>query len=67
MADPRGFLKFTREGPQRRPVELRVKDYKELYDPFEDEKLKVQGARCMDCGVPFLPKFDRLSGGEFNP
>ena len=53
MADPRGFLKFTREGPQRRPVELRVKDYKELYNPIEDEKLKVQGARCMDCGVPF--------------
>ena len=53
MADPRGFLKYTREGPQRRPVELRVKDYKELYDPFEDEKLKRQGARCMDCGVPF--------------
>ena len=53
MADPRGFLKFTREGPQRRPVELRVKDYKELYDPFEEERLVKQGARCMDCGVPF--------------
>ena len=53
VADPRGFLKFTREGPERRSVELRVKDYKELYHPFEDEKLKVQGARCMDCGVPF--------------
>jgi glutamate synthase (NADPH/NADH) small chain len=46
-------VKYAREGPQRRPVELRVKDYKELYDPFEDAKLKVQGARCMDCGVPF--------------
>ena len=53
MGDPRGFVKYAREGPQRRPVELRVKDYKELYDPFEDAKLKVQGARCMDCGVPF--------------
>ncbi len=53
MADPRGFLKYTREGPPRRPVELRVKDYKELYDPFEEEKLVKQGARCMDCGVPF--------------
>lgn len=53
MADPRGFLKYKREGPQRRPVELRVKDWQELYEPFPDEKLKVQGARCMDCGVPF--------------
>ncbi len=53
MADPLGFVKYVREGPQRRPVELRVKDYKELYNPFEDDKLQVQGARCMDCGVPF--------------
>jgi glutamate synthase (NADPH/NADH) small chain len=53
VADPRGFLKYKREGPQRRPVELRVRDWKEFYEPFPDEKLKVQGARCMDCGVPF--------------
>ena len=53
MADPRGFLKYKREGPERRPVELRVRDWKELYEPFPDEKLKIQGARCMDCGVPF--------------
>ncbi len=53
MADPKGFMKFTREGPKRRPVELRVLDWKELYEPFPDEKLKKQGARCMDCGVPF--------------
>jgi glutamate synthase (NADPH) small chain len=53
VADPRGFLKYKREGPSRRPVELRIKDWNELYEPFSDEKLKVQGARCMDCGVPF--------------
>lgn len=53
MADPRGFLKYKREGPHRRPVELRVLDWKEIYEPFSDEKLKTQGARCMDCGVPF--------------
>lgn len=53
MADPRGFLKHKREEPRRRPVELRVLDYKELYTPFSDEQLQVQGARCMDCGVPF--------------
>jgi glutamate synthase (NADPH/NADH) small chain len=53
MADPKGFLKYTREGPARRPVELRVLDWKELYEPFSDDKLQLQGARCMDCGVPF--------------
>ena len=53
MADPKGFLKYTREGPTRRPVELRVLDWKEMYEPYSDDKLALQGARCMDCGVPF--------------
>ena len=53
MADPKGFIKFAREGPKRRPVELRVLDWQEFYEPFSEEKLKTQGARCMDCGVPF--------------
>lgn len=53
MGDPRGFLKFAREGPARRPVELRVLDWKEVYEPFPEDKLRNQGARCMDCGVPF--------------
>lgn len=53
MGDPKGFMKFEREGPNRRPIELRVKDWKELYQPISDEKLRTQGARCMDCGVPF--------------
>jgi glutamate synthase (NADPH/NADH) small chain len=46
-------MKFNREGPTRRPVELRVHDWKEFYEPFPEDKLKAQGARCMDCGVPF--------------
>jgi len=53
MADPKGFMKYAREGPKRRPVELRVQDWKEFYEPFSEDKLKAQGARCMDCGVPF--------------
>ena len=53
MADSKGFIKFAREGPKRRPVELRVLDWKEFYEPFADDKLQTQGARCMDCGVPF--------------
>jgi len=53
MGDPRGFLKFSREGPTRRPVELRVLDWNEMYEPFSEDKLRNQGGRCMDCGVPF--------------
>ncbi|MBI3608545.1 MAG: glutamate synthase subunit beta [Nitrospirae bacterium] len=53
MADIRGFLKVKRSGPQRRPVELRIKDWKELYEPIPEDALKAQGSRCMDCGVPF--------------
>ena len=53
MGDPKGFMKYAREGPKRKPVELRVLDWKEMYEPIAEEKLKVQGARCMDCGVPF--------------
>jgi len=53
MADPKGFLKYAREGPKRRPVELRIQDWREFYEPISEDKLKAQGARCMDCGVPF--------------
>jgi glutamate synthase (NADPH/NADH) small chain len=53
MADPKGFMKYVREGPNRRPVELRILDWKEFYEPMSEEKLQTQGARCMDCGVPF--------------
>ena len=53
MGDPKGFMKYLQEGPKRRPVDLRVLDWKEFYEPFSDEKLQNQGARCMDCGVPF--------------
>ena len=53
MADPKGFMKYAREGPTRRAVELRVHDWREFYEPFPEDKLKAQGARCMDCGVPF--------------
>lgn len=53
MGDPRGFLKIDRTGPKRRSVSSRVKDWKEIYKPMKEETLKQQGARCMDCGVPF--------------
>ncbi len=53
MADPKGFLKYTRELPSTRPVEDRLRDYKELYQEFPKEKTLEQASRCMDCGVPF--------------
>src|SRR5690349_7897910 len=53
MADPKGFLKFKRELPPRRPVEERKQDWLEFYLPFPDEKLRAQASRCMNCGIPF--------------
>ncbi len=48
-----GFKEYTRETPVRRPVDERVNDYLEVYQPFPEEKVRVQAARCMDCGIPF--------------
>jgi len=48
-----GFLEIKRETPQRRPVAERIHDWQEVYLPFEAAKLQKQGARCMDCGIPF--------------
>ena len=54
MADPSGFLKYThRETPTRRPVPLRLRDWKEVYEEFDHETLQHQASRCMDCGIPF--------------
>ncbi len=53
MADIRGFLKVTREGPKRRPVAERIHDWNEFYQPMSEDLLRNQGSRCMECGVPF--------------
>ena len=53
MGAIKGFMEFERETPSGRPVEERLKDQKECYVPFPENKYKEQGARCMDCGVPF--------------
>jgi glutamate synthase (NADPH/NADH) small chain len=53
MGKVTGFLEFERETAERRPVAERVRDYFEIYEEFPERKLKAQGARCMDCGVPF--------------
>ena len=53
MANPTGFLEYPRELPERRPVAERINDWFEIYRDLPDETLNHQGARCMDCGVPF--------------
>ena len=53
MADPRGFLNAGRETPTRRPVPLRLMDWREVYEDFPLGTLKTQAGRCMDCGIPF--------------
>ncbi len=53
MGAIKGFMEFERETPSGRPVAERLKDQKECYVPFPEDKYKEQGARCMDCGVPF--------------
>jgi len=53
MGAIKGFMEYGRETPPVRPVENRLKDQEECYAPFPEEKYRQQGARCMDCGVPF--------------
>ncbi len=54
MGDPRGFLKVTeRETAKRRLIEVRIKDWKEVYEPTDPAVLKNQAGRCMDCGIAF--------------
>ncbi|HEX6394006.1 MAG TPA: glutamate synthase subunit beta [Acidimicrobiales bacterium] len=53
MGKPTGFMEAGRELPHRRPVPVRLRDWKEVYEPFPTERLQVQASRCMDCGIPF--------------
>ena len=53
MGKVTGFMEYTRELPQRRDPAVRIKDWFEIYQPFPEEQLRTQAARCMDCGVPF--------------
>jgi glutamate synthase (NADPH) small chain len=53
MADPKGFLTTPRETPARRPVDVRIQDWREVYTEFPPAALAKQAGRCMDCGIPF--------------
>ena len=53
MPDPNAFLRYDRRLPARRPVPVRIRDWKEVYPPASDELITEQASRCMDCGIPF--------------
>jgi glutamate synthase (NADPH/NADH) small chain len=53
VGETTGFLRWTRETPTRRPVSVRLHDWREVYEPFPRDKLQTQAGRCMDCGIPF--------------
>ena len=53
MGKTTGFLEFNRNTPNRKIVLERIKDWNEIYEAWPEEKVKEQGSRCMNCGVPF--------------
>jgi glutamate synthase (NADPH/NADH) small chain len=53
MGDPKGFLTTPRETPKRRPVDLRLMDWREVYEDFPRSTVEKQAGRCMNCGIPF--------------
>jgi len=63
MGKPTGFLEYTRSSNPARPEEERLQDWKEVYVLRKEDKCKEQGARCMDCGVPFCHQGAILPGG----
>ena len=62
MGKPTGFLEFQRELPQDRPALARIADWKEFHLHLPEPELKKQGARCMDCGIPFCHTGQLVSG-----
>jgi glutamate synthase (NADPH/NADH) small chain len=53
MGKPTGFMEYDREAPHARPPLERVKDWSEAHPPYAEKAIRAQGARCMDCGIPF--------------
>jgi glutamate synthase (NADPH/NADH) small chain len=53
MGEATGFLQWARELPSRRPVPVRLRDWKEVYEDFPLDNVQTQAGRCMDCGIPF--------------
>jgi glutamate synthase (NADPH/NADH) small chain len=53
VGETTGFLQWERQLPQRRPVPVRLRDWKEVYEDFPADEVRTQAGRCMDCGIPF--------------
>jgi glutamate synthase (NADPH/NADH) small chain len=62
MGKPTGFIEYLREVPVDRPPTERIRDWKEFHHHMDERKLRTQGARCMDCGVPFCHTGKLISG-----
>jgi glutamate synthase (NADPH) small chain len=62
MGNPKGFMQYLRELPLDRPALERIRDWNEFHLHLDEAKLREQGARCMDCGVPFCHTGSLLSG-----
>jgi glutamate synthase (NADPH/NADH) small chain len=62
MGKPTGFIEYLRELPVDRSPSERVRDWKEFHHHMEEKKLRQQGARCMDCGIPFCHTGKLISG-----
>jgi glutamate synthase (NADPH/NADH) small chain len=62
MGKPTGFLEYARELPLDRSALKRIKDWNEFHEHMDDQSLRQQGARCMDCGVPFCHNGTLVSG-----
>ena len=53
MGDVKGFLQIKRAKPHTRPIPVRIRDWRDVYLPMAEKEIRDQGARCMDCGIPF--------------
>ena len=53
MADPQGFLNVERTLPKRRPIDVRILDWHEVYEEIDTFSVQEQSRRCMECGIPF--------------
>ena len=62
MGKPTGFIEYLRELPVDRPPAERVRDWNEFHHHMDEKRLRQQGARCMDCGVPFCHTGKLISG-----
>ena len=62
MGKPTGFIEYEREPAHDRSPEQRIRDWNEFHPPVPEETLRVQGARCMDCGLPFCHTGKLIAG-----